>query len=169
MSNPLDPNTNIPWDFCELTWNSSELFANISYVDFVSLPVALNLPNTSGAQQAVTGMPANGPSTVISGLQAQQASDNAGWSSLVVTDSSGAILRALSPNNGIALNNSLFQDYWTSYLQAVFAQYSGSTTLSIDTQAQWGVVAGSVDSRQPQLRHRWQRRFSLDLRPARRG
>ena len=41
VANPSDPNAAIQWDFCEFTWNAAQLFVNISYVDFVSLPVGL--------------------------------------------------------------------------------------------------------------------------------
>jgi len=40
VSNSADPNINISWDFCELTFNSVQLFANITYV---SLSVSKNL------------------------------------------------------------------------------------------------------------------------------
>ena len=147
VANASDPNAAIQWDFCEFTWNSAQLFANISYVDFVSLPVGLALANTSGATQTVTGMPANGLDTVCSGLTAQQGVDNAGWNQLIETNSSGGgNLRALSPNTGIARNSSLFQGYYDPYVSEVWAKYVSPTTLSIDTQAQWATVTGSVDS-----------------------
>ena len=41
MSNTSDPNINSMWDFCEFTFNTSQIYADISYVDFVSIPVAL--------------------------------------------------------------------------------------------------------------------------------
>ena len=51
----------------------------------------------------VSGMPANGLSTVCSGLIAQNANDGAGWNQLIVS-SGGQNLRALSPNTGIVIN-----------------------------------------------------------------
>lgn len=147
VANPADPNTAIQWDFCEFTWNSAQLFVNISYVDFVSLPVGLTLTNASGATQAVSGMSANGLDTVCSGLTAQQAADSAGWDQLIERDpSGGSNLRALSPNTGISRNNALFQGYYESYVDQVWAKYASPTTLSIDTQAQWATVRGSVDA-----------------------
>ncbi len=41
VSNSADPNINVLWDFCEFTYNATELYANISAVDFFSIPVAL--------------------------------------------------------------------------------------------------------------------------------
>jgi len=144
VTNPSDPNINTYWDFCELTYNSSQLFANITYVDFVSLPISLTLTNTSGETQHVSGLPSNGLDTICSGLTAQDAIDNAGWSNLIVA-SNGANLRALSPNNGIVMNSSLFSGYYEPYVNAVWNYYS-KNTLTIDTQASWGSVNGEVSN-----------------------
>lgn len=144
VTNPSDPNINNYWDFCELTFNSFQVFANITYVDFVSLPISLTLTNTSGGTQHVAGIPSNGLDTICAGLIDQDATDHAGWSNLVVT-SNGANLRALSPNNGIVMNNSLFLGYYDSYVNAVWSKYSNST-LTIDTQASWGSVSGEVSN-----------------------
>ena len=145
VTNPSDPNIDTSWDFCEFTFNSSQLFVNISYVDFLCLPVSLTLENTAGATQHVAGLGPNGLDTVCSGLTAQNNSDHAGWSSLIVPKPSGGNLRVLSPNNGIVTNNSLFNGYFQPYVNQVWSDYTGKD-LSIDTQAQWGVVAGEVAS-----------------------
>ena len=145
VTNPSDPNINTTWDFCEFTFNSSQIFVNISYVDFVSLPIALTLTNTSGGTQHVTGTGPDGLDTICSGLIAQDNTDKAGWSSLIVPKPSGGNLRALSPNNGIVLNNNLFAGYYQPYVDQVWSAYS-NTDLSIDTQAQWGTVNGRVSS-----------------------
>lgn len=145
VTNPSDPNMNLSWDFCEFTFNAAELFVNISYVDFVCLPISLTLTNTSNATQYVSGMASDGLDTVCQGLTAQTASDGAGWSSLIVPKPSGGNLRALSPNNGIIFNSSLFNGYFQNYVNQVWSQYT-SQKLSIDTQASWGTVSGQVDS-----------------------
>lgn len=145
VTNPSDPNIDLSWDFCEFTFNAAELFVNISYVDFVCLPISLALTNTSNTTQYVSGMASTGLNTVCAGLTAQSASDGAGWSSLIVPNPSGGNLRALSPNNGIILNSSLFNGYYQPYVNQVWSQYTTSK-LSIDTQATWGTVAGEVDS-----------------------
>jgi hypothetical protein len=49
ISNVSDPNINILWDFCEFTFANNQIYANISYVDFVSLSVALTLIPQDGA------------------------------------------------------------------------------------------------------------------------
>ena len=142
VSNTSDPNINLMWDFCEFTYNTSQLYADISYVDFVSIPIGISLTDTSGNVQNVTGMPANGLATVCSGLIAQNNADGAGWNQLIVT-SGGANLRALSPNNGIVMNSSLFTGYFQPYINQVWSKYS-SSSLTIDTQASWGSVTGQV-------------------------
>ena len=142
VSNPSDPNIDVMWDFCEFTYNSSQLYADISYVDFVSSPIAISLTDTSGNVQNVTGIPSDGLDTVCSGLNAQNAADGAGWNQLIVT-SGGSNLRALSPNNGIVMNSSLFSGYFQPYIDQVWSQYA-SQTLTIDTQASWGSVTGQV-------------------------
>src|SRR3569833_2905661 len=59
--NPSDPNHGGDFAFSEFTLNNDQLFANISYVDFVSrLPVALPLVSAGGAVQHVSGKAADG-------------------------------------------------------------------------------------------------------------
>ncbi|KAJ6161454.1 CAZyme family GH64 [Penicillium chermesinum] len=141
-SNPSDPNYNIFWDFAEFTWNSSQLFVNISMVDFFSLPIALALENTSGSTNTVKGLPADGLETVCNGLTAQDAKDNAGWSKLIVKQG-GANLRAVSPNTGAALTSGLLANYFDGYVRQVWSKY-GSDTLTVDTQAAAGKLTAKV-------------------------
>ncbi|RKU44212.1 hypothetical protein DL546_003144 [Coniochaeta pulveracea] len=143
VTNTSDPNYNLFWSFAEFTYNAAQLFANITYVDFVGLPIALSLTNTSGASQTVPGIPSNGLDSVCSALAAQDAKDGAGWSKLIVKTASGANLRALSPNSGIVMNGNLFNGYYQPYVDSVWSQYA-SNTLTIDTQNKWGVVYGTV-------------------------
>lgn len=143
-TNTTDPNYNIYWDFCEFTFNTSQLYVNITLVDFVSLPIGLKLENSSGAVTTVEGLPDAGLDTVCSGLTAQTAADGQPWSSLIV-QYEGVNLRALSPNSGIAMNSSLFSGYYQPYVDEVWAKYSNGANLTIDTQtSQYGSVNGTV-------------------------
>ncbi|KAF9875646.1 glucanase b [Colletotrichum karsti] len=143
-TNPSDANYNLSWGFCEFTFNSFQLFVNISYVDFVSIPVSLTLENDSGTVTNVPGLPSNGLDAVCDKLRAQDSSDKAGWSKLIVrTPDNTANLRALSPNSGIVMQPSLFQGYYQPYVNAVWDKYS-SADLTVNTQAQWGNVNGRV-------------------------
>jgi hypothetical protein len=144
-TNTGDPNYNIAWDFCEFSYSSSEIYVNISYVDFVSIPIGLELTNTGGTVTHVSGLPADGLDTIATNLVAQHAKDSAGWDQLVIKASDGSNLRVLNPTGAIDLNPSLFQDYWTSYVDSVWDQYV-SNTLTIDTQYTWGTVTGQTSN-----------------------
>jgi hypothetical protein len=142
VTNPSDPNIDIQWDFAEFTYNSAELFANITMVDFACIPIGLTLTDTSGSAQSVTGLPGGGLDTVCSGLTAQQAADGNPWTDLIVT-SGGQNLRALSPQNGMVLDSSFLSGYYDDYVSQVWDMYS-SSTLTVDTQASYGTVTGQV-------------------------
>lgn len=140
VSNTADPNYHLSWDFCEFTYNSAQLYANITYVDFVSLPISLTLTSTTGSTSHVGGLPSNGLETICNNLVAQNNSDNAGWDKLIITNN-GSNLRALSPSNGILFNSSLFENYWNEYIDGVWSKYV-SSPLIIDTQFTWGAATG---------------------------
>ena len=104
------------------------------------MPSAFVAP--AGTLQHITGMASNGLDAVCTALKEQSATDgNPGWSSLVVAKPNGGNLRALSPNH--TSNPSNFQDYYRSYVDAVYSHYE-STPLFIDTQASYGIVSGTV-------------------------
>ena len=145
VTNPSDPNIHLEWGFCEFTFNAAQLFANISYVDFVSIPIALTMVDTAGKREHVTGLSPNGLDKVCTGLVEQSARDGQGWKSLVVKAPNGRNLRALSPNNGIVTNHNLFSAYYRPYVEQVWAKFSNSP-LQVDTQAAWGKVSGKVNS-----------------------
>ncbi|CAI4217984.1 unnamed protein product [Parascedosporium putredinis] len=130
VHNPSDPNYNLSWGFAEFTYNDFQLFVNVSYVDFVSIPVSLTLETKAGEKMT---------------LLEQDARDKAGWSKLVVRKSNGSNLRALSPNSGIvASGGSLFKDYYTAHVDAVWEKYRRAT-ITINTQnGNWGNVNGRV-------------------------
>ena len=142
VSNPSDPNIGVAWDFCEFTYNASQLYADISAVDFVTAPIALKLTTTSGGVQTVAGLPAGAVDTIAARLTAQHAADGQGWNKLIVT-SGGRNLRTLSPYNGMVLNPGLFSGYYTGYVQQAWAKYA-TTPLTVDTQASWGNISGTV-------------------------
>ncbi|KAI0402907.1 glucanase B [Xylaria palmicola] len=155
VTNTSDANYNLNWGFCEFTCmsgkatplseenNKEQLFVNISYVDFVSLPIALELRNTAGATQAVQGLPAGGLDQICAQLAQQGASENPGWGKLVVKGPDGKNLRALSPNSGRVGDSKLFDGYFQPYVDEAWSKYA-NTDLKVDTQAQWGIVTGRV-------------------------
>jgi hypothetical protein len=143
VTNPSDPNINTLWGFCEFTLNDFQLFANISYVDFVSIPISMSLTNTSGNTQVVKGIAKDGLETISTALKAQNTVDGVGWDKLIIKSPSGQSLRVLSPNLGQVMNPSFLAGYFEPYVNLVWDKYS-NTPLSIDTQASFGVVKGTV-------------------------
>ena len=141
VTNKDDPNFGLHWGFAEFTFNDVQLFVNISYVDFVALPIALNLRNEAGKEQIVQGIPDGGLAEVAKKLEEQNAKDGAGWDKLVVRDGNGGLLRALSPNSGRVADAKLFEGYYAPYVDAVWSKYA-SQDLTINTQWDWGDVKG---------------------------
>ena len=133
-----DPNWGTNWTFCEFTYNSANLYANISYVDMVALPVSMASTGASGSQ-SVSPLPSGALASIASGLQAQHAADGAPWDQLVATDSSGAALRILAPSH----SPTDFGGYWDGYLDSVWSHYQ-SNTLTVNGQGSIGSYSGTV-------------------------
>ena len=144
MFNPSDPNIDTNFGFAEFTLNAVQLFANVSYVDFVSLPIALTLYDAYGSRQHVSGMGPGGVEMVADKLRAQTGVDNRRWAGLIVNQKgTNRPLRVLSPNSSILLHPTWFQTYWTEYVNAVWDKYRVQQ-MTIDTQASFGEVDGQV-------------------------
>ncbi|MEU5091634.1 beta-1,3-glucanase family protein [Streptomyces sp. NPDC021356] len=133
-----DPNWTTSWTFCEFTYNSANLYANISYVDMVALPVSMATTGAAG-NQSVPALPSGALSSLASGLRAQHAADGAPWDQLVATDSSGTVLRVLAPSHAPAD----FGAYWRPYLDRVWDYYR-THTLTVDGQGSIGAYSGTV-------------------------
>jgi hypothetical protein len=146
VTNPSDPSVNVNWTFCEFTYNDAQLFANISYVDFVGEPIAMSLTNTAGQTQTVPGMPSNGFDTIVSQLRAQASKDGRPWDKLIYSYN-GRALRALSPNNLLVGNANAWGDYWNSYVQQVWQRFTNQDMI-INTQAGAGNIRGRVSNGQ---------------------
>ncbi|UKZ52299.1 hypothetical protein TrVGV298_006074 [Trichoderma virens] len=146
-TNPADPNYGIRWAFAEFTLNDVELYVNVSYVDFFSVPVSLRLENGAGKVTSVEGMPAGALDAICGKLRAQAGVDGAGWDRLVVqAGGSGQNLRALSPNSGRVMFPGLFSGYYQGYVNAVWKKYQ-TADLVVNMQfADWGDAVGRVDA-----------------------
>ncbi|KAF3916776.1 hypothetical protein ABW20_dc0108092 [Dactylellina cionopaga] len=145
VTNPTDANYHSRWSFMEFTYNHDQLYANISYVDFVGFPIALTLTTSTGVEKKVLGLSCSGPGKIAEGLLAQQARDGQKWGDLIVKDSKGDLLRILSPNQGIVLNPTLLAGYFEPYIEEVWSHYR-QHPLKLDTQCHFGVVSGNVDN-----------------------
>ncbi|KAH4007158.1 hypothetical protein HBH64_007530 [Parastagonospora nodorum] len=149
VTNPSDPNYNLSWTFCEFTYNDAQLFANISYVDFVSIPVALSLTNAQGNTQTVPGMGPDGFNTLVNELRAQSQRDGRPWNQLIY-EANGRPLRILSPNNLLVGNGAAWDGYWDAYINAVWDKYRNED-ITINTQAAAGNLTGRVQGNELQL------------------
>jgi hypothetical protein len=143
VADPNDASAAIDWSFFEITFDRHGVYANLSFVDFVGLPVALRLA-TSGATQQVGGLRRGGLARIAAGLRAQSGKDDSGWRKLVVRRD-GRDLRILSPNLAAqaAGGRSPVDDYLDSYIDQVWRTYRHKT-LVVDTQSRWGTLRGRV-------------------------
>jgi hypothetical protein len=149
--NPSDPNAAVDFAFAEFTLNNDQLYANISYVDFVPrLPVSLTLQTAGGAVQHVSGMPPDGLDQVAQRLRSQAAKDGRPWDKLVVPQpGSDSALRALNPTHGNAVGAG-FDGYYEPLVEEVWRKYHsqhGKRSFTINTQAGPGIVPGQVNER----------------------
>ena len=150
--NSSDANFNGNWGFCEFTFDNTQLYANISYVDFASIPIALTLENNSGNVQHVSGMPVDGLDQVCTKLRQQAAIDHRPWDKLIVMKD-GKNLRALSPSHAASVGAS-FAGYYEGYVQQVYEMYRQSPhPIRINTQSESGVLTGSVDGKDLVFNH----------------
>lgn len=141
VANPSDPNADVNWGFVEFNWASdSGIFADITAVDFVGLPLGIELSvnDGSGTQQAL-GLPSGAVSQVCSALQSQAASDGQDWGDECVKTSGGDLVRVIAPGDLVSQNPNAFSGYFDDYVNQVYSQYS-SNTLTIETQAAAGLV-----------------------------
>ncbi|RDA93355.1 hypothetical protein CP533_0330 [Ophiocordyceps camponoti-saundersi (nom. inval.)] len=144
-TNTSDANYDLDWGFCEFTWNENELYANVSFVDFVSLPISLQLVTGNGAVKTVPGLLSDGRERIGAALEQQAARDGRGWDKLVIRRAGdyATPLRVLSPNAGGVLVPGLFDGYYQDYVDAVWRKYAAED-LTVDTQFTWGKVRGRV-------------------------
>jgi hypothetical protein len=138
LKNVDDPSNATQWGYCELTFDEKQLFANISLIDFVGLPIALQLRTQTGLK-SVKGIPADGLKTIASELE--KLGD--GWEKLIQYSASGEVLRILGPNLGASLVPAFRTSYFDKYVDRVWGKYS-SEDLMVDTQGPNGVVKGRV-------------------------
>lgn len=153
VATSTDPSYDVNWGFIELTYDEEQgLFANLSFVDFVGLPIGMQLATPSGTQYA-RGMPSDAVASLCSALTAQSALDNMPWKDLCVMSSSspGTPLRIVSPYVlAPTINDSSpsgpFTNYFDTYVDSVFSSFtSSSTSLTINTQTSLNNVTCTSD------------------------
>lgn len=124
--------------------NNDQLYANISYVDFVArIPVALTLQRANGHVEHVAGMAPDGLDKLARELHAQSERDNRPWDKLVVHHQ-GRNLRVLNATHGAAVGAN-FEGYFERQIEDIWHKFSSGSKLKINTQAAAGVVEGHVN------------------------
>ncbi|MEU5704410.1 glycoside hydrolase family 64 protein [Streptomyces aurantiacus] len=147
FATPADPNYGKTWSFCEFTFNTAQLYSNISYVDLVTaLPIGITLEGD--ATHTVAPLPDGAVDRIAADLTAQAARDGQPWDKLVIRGGDGSVLRVISPQNLMAPYfdrpaEMPFRDLWTGYIDQVWDKYR-STDLRIDLQGGRGVLSGRV-------------------------
>ncbi|KAK5633560.1 hypothetical protein RRF57_009274 [Xylaria bambusicola] len=74
-ANPLDPSAEVQWGFIEFNYDGTFVFANISFVDFVGIPLGMGVTLASGEQQTVQGLMSGAVNNICNGMKAQTAAD----------------------------------------------------------------------------------------------
>ncbi|GAP90955.1 putative glycoside hydrolase family 64 protein [Rosellinia necatrix] len=146
-ANPADPSAGIQWGFIEFNYDGTTIYANISFVDFVGLPLGMGLTLAGGQQQIVKGLQNGAVNNICNGVKAQARADGQIWDRLCQTSSSGQALRVLAPNLYVSGNPGSFGSYYSSYVDQVWSKYSNEN-LMINTQAAAGTVACRVSNNQ---------------------
>ena len=150
VANPNDANSEKNWGFAELTWiDNYGLYADISAVDFVGIPIGLTLLETNGANQQVLGLPANGVSQACDRLKAQAKIDGRPWDELCTYGSSGNLIRVVSPTIYQSQVPNAFGTYFGWLINDAWNYYRNND-LIINTQAAAGNVICRVQDDQLQ-------------------
>ncbi|KAI1263707.1 glycoside hydrolase family 64 protein [Xylariaceae sp. FL1019] len=142
--NPADASAGVAWGFVEFNYQDNSIFTNISYVDFVGLPLGMALSDAANTQ-IVEGLTAGALQSICNDLIAQAAADGQAWDQLCQTDASGNALRVLSPNLYTSANPTWMSTYYDAYVQQVWEFYA-SNTLTINTQSQGDSACQVVDN-----------------------
>ncbi|KAH7108920.1 hypothetical protein EDB81DRAFT_849460 [Dactylonectria macrodidyma] len=143
ITNLQDANAGLKWGFVEFTYTGGIIYANISYVDFVGMILGMLLTVTDGTTQSAAGLQADSVTNICNDLVTQKRADGYPWSSMCFANTTGTPIRVLSPGNFHYLNADAFVNYWHSYVDQVWSQYSTSV-LTINTQTDYGDVRCQV-------------------------
>ncbi|KAF7198001.1 Glucan endo-1,3-beta-glucosidase [Pseudocercospora fuligena] len=147
--NANDPNSQVNYAFAELSWAAAYgLYADITAVDFVGLPLGIELEEQNGQKHTVLGTPADAAPRLCSLLKAQAQKDGRRWNDLCVYRSSNSqLIRVLAPSNLISQNPTAFGDYFSQYVNRVWTYYT-THDLTINTQTTPGNVTCRVSGSQ---------------------
>jgi hypothetical protein len=147
VTNLQDPNANVNWGFVELTYMNDSLYANISYVDFVGIVLGMMLTEKDGSTQTTAGLVADAVTKICDDLMKQRKNDGRDWTSLCIANAEEKPVRVLSPGNRHDLDSQLFGNYWDTYVNQVWREYT-EKDLIINTQTSAGRVRCRVSGSQ---------------------
>jgi hypothetical protein len=111
----------------------SGFYANLSFVDFVGLPVGMQLSVVGGPAQRVLGIDAAAITKICSLLHNRTVQEGQPWRALCQSAPNGTPRRVISPGKYISTHPSAFSDYYLGYVDAVWKQYLDKT-LVVDPQ-----------------------------------
>ncbi|MFF1811837.1 beta-1,3-glucanase family protein [Streptomyces sp. NPDC058251] len=139
--NENDANYTDSYTFCEFTFNDSELYANISYVDLIAAPISVVLEGSAGTQ-TVPGFASGTLKNIANGLAAQHAADGKPWDELVTKGPDGSsVLRINAPH----FDKFAFGNYYDAYVNQVWDYYTTHTlTVDLDGNTYTGSVQNGV-------------------------
>lgn len=122
-----DANYDFAWGIVELAWSSSELAADLSYVDSVALALGMKVTTTDGQEYYDAGLPAGSLQTVCKEL----ASVSDDWGNMCVKGSDGGLIRALAPAKYVSANSAgSLSTFYDSYIDQVWEKYATTTLVS---------------------------------------
>ena len=123
------------WGFVEFTYTADGIiYADITYVDFVSMNLKITLTGTDIGTQTAPGLQPNAIQSLCEDLASQASTDGYPWNELCVTYANGQPYHVLAPADYIDRTPDAFADYWTSYVDQVWSTYS-SQPLIINSQS----------------------------------
>ncbi|KAH6969340.1 hypothetical protein DER45DRAFT_622002 [Fusarium avenaceum] len=147
VTNLQDPSAGVDWGFVEFTYTNGVLYANISYVDFVGIPLGMDLALKDGSTQSCAGLESGAVGKICDDLVKQKDADGRAWTFMCIADAQGKPVRVLSPGNQYDLEPISFGDYWDTYVNDVWTKYS-TQDLIINTQSEAGEVKCRVNGDQ---------------------
>ena len=141
-----DPSYDIDWGFVEFTFQGPEyggIFINLSFVDFLGLPLGIKLIAAGNVTQHALGPHRDAKEEVCAKLRAQMLADGQPWDLLCVRDGRGRLIRIISPQMLISLNESAFEAYFDEYVDAVWTRFNHSS-LTVNAGPPMGDVQCNV-------------------------
>ncbi|CEJ92408.1 hypothetical protein VHEMI08063 [[Torrubiella] hemipterigena] len=144
--NKSDPNAAINWGFVEFTHtDDGQVYANLSFVDFVGLPASMKLTSADKPEQLVQAMPRGSLGSLQGAIQSAEASDKVGWTNLIY-QLDGKVVRIVSPNIYNQQDPTVFATYFDEYVTRVWNGLRFEPGLTVDSQGTDGKIKCKVSN-----------------------